>query len=48
VNAQLVDAEETREDLGAAIVEAKLQKVVYQNQSNQSDAASSSNGLTLR
>src|ERR671911_2890859 len=48
VNAQLVDAEETREDLRAAIVEEKLQKVVYQNQSNQSDAASSSNGLTLR
>jgi hypothetical protein len=47
VNAQLVDAEETREDLRAAIVEEKLQKVVYQNQSNQSDAASSSNGLTL-
>ena len=31
VNAQLVDAEETREDLRAAIVEEKLQKVVYQN-----------------
>src|ERR671919_2147685 len=50
VNAQLVDAEELREDLRAAIVEEKVQKVVNQNnQSNQSDvAASSSNGLTLR
>jgi hypothetical protein len=49
VNAQLVDAEELREDLRATIVEEKLQKVVNQNnQSNQSDAASSSNGLTLR
>jgi hypothetical protein len=48
MNAQLVDAEETREDLRAAIVEEKLEKVVNQNQSNQSDAASSSNGLTLR
>lgn len=48
VNAQLVDAEETREDLRAAIVEEKLQKVVNHNQSNQSDVASSSNGLTLR
>jgi hypothetical protein len=50
VNAQLVDAEELREDLRATIVEEKLQKVGNQNnQSNQSDvAASSSNGLTLR
>src|ERR671918_277931 len=50
VNAQLVDVKQTREDLRAAIVEEKLQKVVNQNnQSNQSDvAASSSNGLTLR
>jgi hypothetical protein len=47
VNAQLVDAEELREDLRAAIVEEKLQKVVNQNQSTQSDAASSSNGLIL-
>jgi hypothetical protein len=49
VNAQLVDAEELREDLRAAIVEEKLEKVVNQNQnqSNQSNAASSSNGLTL-
>ena len=40
VNAQLVDAEETREHLRAAIVEEKLQKVVnHNNQSNQSDAA---------
>jgi hypothetical protein len=47
VNAQLVDAEELREDIRAAIIEEKLQEVVNQNQSNQSDAASSSNGLTL-
>jgi hypothetical protein len=48
VNAQLVDAEETRVDLRTAIVEEKLQKVVNQNQSNQTDTGSSSNGLTLR
>jgi hypothetical protein len=49
VNAQLIDAEELREDLRAAIVEEKVQKVNQNNQSNQSDAAaSSSNGLTLR
>lgn len=48
VNAQLVDAEETRVDLRAAIVEEKLQKVVNQNQSNQSDTGSSSIELTLR
>ncbi len=47
VNAQLVDAEELREDIRAAIVEEKLQKVVNQNQSNQSAATSSSNGLSL-
>jgi hypothetical protein len=45
VNAQLVDAEESREDLRAAVVEEKLQKVVNQNQSNQS--AASPNGLSL-
>src|SRR5918996_346346 len=49
VNAQLIDAEELKEDLRAAIVEEKVQKVNQNNQSNQSDAAaSSSNGLTLR
>ena len=47
VNAQLVDAEELREDLRAEIVEEKLQKVVNQNQSNQSAAATSPNGLSL-
>ena len=47
VNAQLLDAEELREDLRAAIVEEKLQKVVNQNQSNQSAAATSPNGLSL-
>ena len=45
VNAQLVVAEELREDLRAAIVEEKLLKVVNQNQSNQS--AASPNGLSL-
>ena len=50
VNAQLVDAKQTREDLRAAIVEEKVQKVVNRNnQRNQSDvAASNSSGLTLR
>jgi hypothetical protein len=48
VNARLVDAEKLREDIRAAIVEEKLQKVVNQNQSNQSAAAATSpNGLSL-
>jgi hypothetical protein len=50
VNAQLVDVEELREDLRAAIVEEKLQGGANQNQSNQSAgaAATSPNGLTLK
>lgn len=50
VNAQLVDVEELREDLRAAIVEEKLQGGAKQNQSNQSAgaAATSPNGLTLK
>ena len=49
VNAQLVDAEELREDLKAAIVDEVLEGGVNQNQSNQSAAATSSpNGLSLR
>ena len=48
VNAQLENAEELSENLRAAIVEEKLQKVVDQNQSNQSDvAASNSNSLII-
>ena len=48
VNAQLVDAEELREDLKAAIVDEVLEGGVNQNQSNQSAAATSSpNGLSL-
>jgi hypothetical protein len=50
VAAQLVDIEELREDLRAAIVEEKLQGGANQNQSNQSAgaAATSPNGLTLK
>ena len=48
VNAQIVDAEELRKDLRAAIVEEGLQGGVNQSQSNQSAAATSSpNGLSL-
>ena len=49
VNAQLVDVEELREDLRAAIVEEKIQGEMNQNQSDQSAAAATSpNGLSLK
>jgi hypothetical protein len=50
VNAQLVDVEELREDLRAAIVEEKIQGEMNQNQSDQSAAAAatSPNGLSLK
>lgn len=49
VNAQLVDGEELREDLRAAIVEEKIQGEMNQNQSDQSAAAATSpNGLSLK
>jgi hypothetical protein len=51
VNAQLVDVEELREDLRAAIVEEKIQGEMNQNQSNQSTAAAAAtnpNGLSLK
>lgn len=46
VNAQLEDAEELREELRASIAE-ELQGGLNQNQSDQSAAAASPNGLTL-
>ena len=48
MNAQLVDTEELREDLKAAIVDEVLEGGVNQNESNQSAAAATNpDGLTL-
>jgi hypothetical protein len=48
VNAQLVDTEELREDLKAAIVDEVLEGGVNQNESNQSAAAATNpDGLAL-
>jgi hypothetical protein len=48
VNAQLVDTEELREDLKAAIVDEVLEGGVNQNESNQSAAADTNpDGLAL-
>ena len=46
VNAQLMDAEELREELRASIAE-ELQGGLNQNQSDQSAATATQNGLTL-